>query len=183
MLLEESNSDYKQFHEHWKSLIWRSNCRRQASNSVGYRLKFLTGELRWSGIELPKVETQKIFEIRWKKIIPELIHWLGVIFCNRPSLNGSFSAYRKQTLKQRVVNLYGKTRNIFEQLELCCRRNLSNRCRVWRCYSIDCRTQRWRPHLGLLYGMYLSRAQFLLQHLVFHLRWLGETTCKKKNMN
>ena len=43
----ESNSDYKLFGEHWTSGIGA------AIADIDYRLKFLTRELRWSGINLP----------------------------------------------------------------------------------------------------------------------------------
>ena len=52
-----------------KVLDWRSNYRRRNSNSVGLRLKFRTCEVLWSGINLPKLETQKIFTIQGNKII------------------------------------------------------------------------------------------------------------------
>ena len=41
----------------------RSNDRRRKSNSDALRLKFRIREVRWSRINLPKLETQKILEL------------------------------------------------------------------------------------------------------------------------
>ena len=56
-----SNSDYKQFDEHWKSGIGAAVA--DVKHGTQSITDLLSCELRWSGINLPKVETQKILEI------------------------------------------------------------------------------------------------------------------------
>ena len=51
------------------------------------------GEIRWSGINLPKVETQHIFEMRGQKILP----WLTPLETRR-SLLGEISPSRTQSV-------------------------------------------------------------------------------------
>ena len=67
------------------------------------------------------------------------------------------SACKKQKLKQHVFNLCGKTRKILLTVGvLRWRRNVPNRCRIRRYYSIDCRTQLWR-HISVYSSTFLSR--------------------------
>ena len=51
--------------------------------------------------------------------------------------------------------LVGRRATYYEHLELRCRRNMSNSCRITRCYSIDCRTHRWR-HISVYPTKFLS---------------------------
>ena len=73
---------------HWRFEILdqRSNYRRRNSNSVALRLKFRICEVRWSGINRPKLETQKIFNIEGKDIFPF----------------GNSSTWEQQNWRQRV---------------------------------------------------------------------------------
>ena len=157
----------------WKLEIrnWRSHCRRRTSNSVDYRLKFLSCEHRWSGINLPKIETQKIFEIQRKKLLP----WLRTIFGNQPRFNDSFSAAEK--LKQRVFSLHGKTRKMHWTIGVTPQKNCAQQVSGQEILL------NWllETHLSPIYEISQSRAQFLLQHSDFHLRWLEETPCKVKH--
>ena len=72
----ESSSDHKRFDEHWKAGVGKAIAHVK-----------LTSELRWSGTNLPKIETQKIFELRGKQMIP----WLGKISGNWTRLNDSYA--------------------------------------------------------------------------------------------
>ena len=133
----------------------RSNCRRQASNSVAHRLEFLTCELRWCGISLPKIETQTIFEI-WGKIILPL---LEKIFGNRPRLNDFSQFTRSRNWNSAYSISMGRRAKYFEQLESRCRRNAPNRCRIRIYYSIDCHTSTpLEAHLGLLFEISVASA-------------------------
>ena len=60
----------------------------------------------------------------------------------------------------RIQSLWEDAQNTLNR-ELFCRRNVSNRCRVRRYYSISYRTHRRKTHLRLLFEISPSRAQFL----------------------
>ena len=68
---------------------WRSNCRRQVSNSLACKVEFLIGEFRWDVINQPNIETQKFFEIEMKNTIL----WLVKVF---DIWNDKFSAHKEQ---------------------------------------------------------------------------------------
>ena len=159
-----------------QTVRWTLGAEIATSKSVDCRLKLLTCELRWNGINPPKVETQKIFEIWGKSILP----WLGEILGNWPRLNDSFSACKKQKLKHRVVNLNGKTRKKLWTVGITLQKNCVQQVsdeEILLC---------WLPHtplethLSLLNEISQSRAKFLLQHDVFHLRWLDKTVQRKE---
>ena len=84
---------------------WRSNGWRQTSNSLDNRQMFLTFELRWSGINLPKIKTQKIFEVCGKK----LLLWLVKVFAVGQGWTINHKLQEAER-RRRALNLCGKTR-------------------------------------------------------------------------
>ena len=68
-----------------------------------------------------------------------------------------------------------------EQLELRCRRNVSNRCRIWRYYSIGCRRHRSR-HISVHSTKFLRRKRSFFVNIWFFVSSDGGgTLCKNKN--
>ena len=128
----------------------------QTSNLQLSRLQTEVSHLRLSvgGINLPNIETQKIFEISGKELIP----WARKIFCNRHRLNKETFSLQEEDGTYSIS--LGRGAKCFELLELRCRRNIYNKCRILGYWSVGYRTHLWR-HISVYTT---SRAQFLLQH-------------------
>ena len=155
----ESNSDISQFNEHKKSGIGAASADPKPSNSVDYKLKCLTCELRWRGN--PSSERRDAENLR------------------------QLSAYKNQEKGgRRELKLHGQTR-IFplpkkkNMLESRCGRNVFNWCRIRISCSIGYRTHRW-PSLQHENVTFASAVSLIQHEVLCHLRWLGETQCKEK---
>ena len=89
-------------------------------NNLGFAQQLLTSKfelrrartedlhMRSSGINLPKLETQKIFKIKGKNIF---LHFVTV-FGNRPRLTDLSSSLEQQNWRQSVFNLYWRARKM-----------------------------------------------------------------------
>ena len=177
-----NQTDHKHFdgYKEQGTRNWRSSYTRPMLKSAVYKRTPLICEFRWVEVNLPKIETQGIFEKMTEKIIP----WIVNIFDIRSILNNQPSVYKGQKWNQRVFNLYGMARKILGTVGVTLQKkciqqvsDLEKTTLLVAAHAAGITSQSTQPNFVVASAVRSSPLGFLL------LQRRKETLCKKNKNN